>query len=113
MTHRARHAVASQRLERTAALLAVLQEHSPVATGRLRRLLRSRHMACCALVLDLGAQRGMVEDLSADAGEDVRISGGVGHDRSAPAGANRYIFTGWRDQVVVTSETLTRYREHR
>src|SRR6187200_960549 len=93
--------------------MAVLPEHSPVSACRVRRLLRSRHMASGALVLDLCALRGMVENLPADAGEDVGIPGGIRHDRAAPARADRDVFTGRRDQLVVTSETLTRCREHR
>ncbi len=110
---RARHAVAGHKFERTRTVVAILPKYPSVSASCLRRFMRSRHMAGGALVLDLGADRGMVAHLSANAGEHVRISCGVCHDRSAPAGADRHVFPGRSDQVVVAGETLTRHREHR
>ena len=115
MADRARDAVGGQSAERRltgAPGDGQVREHLALAARGARDLLRRRHVARGALVLDVGRPRRVVESLAAHAGMEVRVARRVGHHGAAPARADRHVLAGRRHEVVVADDAVARWREH-
>ena len=90
-----------------------VSEDLSFAASGVRDLLRHRHVARRALVLDVRRLLGVVDRLAPNACLPVRIPRGIRHHRRAPGRADRDIFTVRRQELVVARQAVVGVRKQR